>query len=122
MAQPEIEYMTLKEIVNIVDGEILCGEDDIERNVIHGFSSDLMSDVLTLLDDDILLITGLSNNQSIRTAEMSDIRQILFVRNKVPTETMIQMAREHDITLITTKYSMFKTSGLLFSSGLKPVY
>lgn len=114
--------MTLREVVKIVDGQVLCGEDDIERDVIHGFSSDLMSDVLTLLDDDILLITGLSNNQSIRTAEMSDIRQILFVRNKVPTQTMIEMANEHGIALITTKYSMFKTSGLLFSSGLQPVY
>jgi predicted transcriptional regulator len=114
--------MTLQEVVTIVDGTVLCGQEDIQRNVIHGFSSDLMSDVLTLLDDDILLITGLSNNQSIRTAEMSDIRQILFVRNKIPTQTMIQMAKEHGITLITTKYSMFKASGLLFSSGLQPVY
>ncbi|NCB01023.1 MAG: hypothetical protein EOM67_02515 [Spirochaetia bacterium] len=114
--------MTLSEVVKLVDGNVLCGEDDLQRNVIHGFSSDLMSDVLTLLDDDILLITGLSNNQSIRTAEMSDIRQILFVRNKLPTKTMIQMAQEHNITIITTKYSMFKASGLLFSSGLAPVY
>ena len=114
--------MTLSDVVNIVDGEVLCGEAELERNVIHGFSSDLMSDVLTLLDDDILLITGLSNNQAIRTAEMSDIRQILFVRNKVPTKTMIQMAQEHGITIITTKFSMFKASGLLFSSGLEPVY
>ena len=81
-----------------------------------------MSDVLTLLADDILLITGLSNNQAIRTAEMSDISHILFVRDKVPTPTMISLAEEHNITLITTPYSMFRSSGLLFKHGLDPVY
>jgi hypothetical protein len=53
---------------------------------------------------------------------MSDIMQILFVRNKRPTQAMIDLAEEHGITLITTSYSMFRASGLLFSHGLKPVY
>ena len=114
--------MTLKEVVEAVNGTVLCGEESLDREVHLGFASDLMSDVLTLLEDDILLITGLSNNQAIRTAEMSDIMQILFVRNKKPTKTMVDLAREHGITIITTPYSMFRSSGLLFSNGLKPVY
>src|SRR5690554_3933159 len=114
--------MKLSKIVEIVDGTVICGAENLDNEVYLGFSSDLMSDVLTLLADDILLITGLSNNQAIRTAEMSDILQILFVRNKKPNKTMIDLATEHGITLITTPYSMFKTSGLLFSKGLEPVY
>lgn len=114
--------MKLSEVVQIVDGTVLCGEEHLDREIQLGFASDLMSDVLTLLADDILLITGLSNNQAIRTAEMSDILQILFVRNKKPTKTMLDLANEHSITIITTPYSMFKTSGLLFSKGLKAVY
>ncbi len=114
--------MTLKEVVEIVNGTVLCGEESLDREVHLGFASDLMSDVLTLLADDILLITGLSNNQAIRTAEMSDILQILFVRNKKPTKTMIDLAKEHGITIITTPYSMFRSSGLLFGKGLQSVY
>jgi predicted transcriptional regulator len=114
--------MTLKDVVDIVQGTVLCGQQSLDREVHLGFASDLMSDVLTLLEDDILLITGLSNNQAVRTAEMSDIMQILFVRNKRPTQGMIDLAKEHGITIITTGYSMFRASGLLFSHGLKPVY
>lgn len=114
--------MTLQEVVSVVDGTVVCGEDQLSREVKLGFASDLMSDVLTLLADDILLITGLSNNQSIRTAEMSDICQILFVRHKQPTQTMINLANEHGIVLITTAYSMFKASALLYQHGLAPVY
>ncbi|MDD3822158.1 MAG: DRTGG domain-containing protein [Sphaerochaetaceae bacterium] len=114
--------MKLSDVVQIVNGTVLCGQENLEREVRLGFASDLMSDVLTLLADDILLITGLSNNQAIRTAEMSDILQILFVRNKRPTKTMLDLAHEHGITVITTPYSMFRSSGLLFKNGLDPVY
>lgn len=114
--------MTLQEVVVIVQGTVVCGNENLNREIHLGFASDLMSDVLTLLADDILLITGLSNIQAIRTAEMSDILQILFVRNKRPTKAMIDLATEHNITIITTPYSLFRSSGLLFNHGLKPVY
>ncbi|MGI6432646.1 MAG: DRTGG domain-containing protein [Sphaerochaetaceae bacterium] len=114
--------MKLSEVVRIVNGTVLSGAENLDKEVLLGFSSDLMSDVLTLLADDILLITGLSNNQAIRTAEMSDISHILFVRNKFPTKTMLDLANEHGITIITTPFSMFRASGLLFEQGLEPVY
>ncbi len=114
--------MKLREIVEIVQGTVVCCDSHLDQDVKMGFSSDLMSDVLTLLADDILLITGLSNNQAIRTAEMSDITNILLVRNKQPSQAMIDMAIELDIALIKTPMSSFKASGLLFSNGLSPVY
>ncbi len=114
--------MKLKEILECVDGKLVWGESHLEDEVKRGFASDLMSDVLTILEDDIILITGLSNNQSIRTAEMSDISNILLVRNKRPSQNMIDMAKELDISLSYTPYSLFKASGLLFAKGLKPVY
>lgn len=114
--------MKLREIVEIVQGKVVCGENHLDQEVKMGFASDLMSDVLTLLEDDILLITGLSNNQAVRTAEMSDISNILLVRNKQPSQAMIDMAKELDIALITTPFSLFRVSGLLYAHGLESVY
>jgi predicted transcriptional regulator len=114
--------MTLQEILTSVNGTLICGEEHLGRQVELGFASDLMSEVLTLLDDGILLITGLSNIQAIRTAEMSDITQILFVRGKRPTQNMTELASENGIVLMTTPYSMFRASYLLHKNGLKPVY
>lgn len=115
-------HMKLKDIIEGVDGQLVWGESHLEDEIKRGFASDLMSDVLTILEDDILLITGLSNNQAIRTAEMSDISNILLVRNKKPSQSMIDMAKELNIALASTPYSLFKASGLLFAKGLKPVY
>lgn len=114
--------MKLKDIIACVDGHLICGDSHLEDEITRGFASDLMSDVLTILEDDILLITGLSNNQAIRTAEMSDIKNILLVRNKKPSQNMIDMAQELNISLSYTSYSLFKASALLFNEGLKPVY
>ncbi len=114
--------MTLHEVVSCVNGKVVCCEEYLDRTVKLGFASDLMSDVLTLLDDNLLLVTGLTNIQSVRTAEMSDIGQILYVRNKQPTRDMTALAVEQGIVLITTPCSMFKASALLYQAGLLPVY
>src|SRR5574344_2653652 len=114
--------MILKKIVKLVDGKVICGEDRMDESVSYAFSSDLMSDVLTIKVDNFILITGLANIQSIRTAEMSDVQYILFVRGKKITEEMLELAKDNDVVVMKTDYSLFKTSGILYGAGLKPVY
>ncbi|MDR0660989.1 MAG: hypothetical protein LBG19_09375 [Prevotellaceae bacterium] len=114
--------MTLKEIAGLTDAQILCGARKLNEAIDFCFASDLMSDVLTLKVSDVLLITGLVNIQSIRTAEMSDIPYILFVRNKEVTPDMIKLAEENDMLLMKSNYSMFKASGILFEAGLKGIF
>ena len=113
--------MTIRDIVSAVCGEVVCGKDRLEENVEYAFASDLMSDVLTIKTDDFLLITVLANVQSGRTAEMSDVRYILFVRDKAVTEDMAAIAEENGMVVVRTAYSMFKSSGILYGAGLKPV-
>ncbi len=114
--------MKIKEICDIVDASVVCGEQFMEKQVKNGFASDLMSDVLTLDTDDLLLITGLTNMQTLRTAEMADISCLLFVRNKKVTDEMKKLAMENDMILLECKYSVFRTVGLLYDAGLEPVY
>lgn len=114
--------MKIKEIADLVHGKMVCGEEHQENEVNIAFASDLMSDVLTVKIDNLLLITGLVNVQTIRTAEMSDIQCLLLTRNKVVTPEMKEIAQENDMVLITTPYSTFKTSGILYANGINPVY
>jgi predicted transcriptional regulator len=114
--------MKVKEIVKLIDGQIICGEDRMDESVVYAFSSDLMSDVLTIKVDNFILITGLANIQSIRTAEISDVQFILFVRGKKVTEEMISLAKDNGMAIIQTDYSLYKTSGILYGAGLMPVY
>ncbi len=95
----------------------------MENRIIRkAFSSDLMSDVLTLDEEHILLITGLTNVQLIRTAEIADIEVVLLARNKKASEEMIRLAEETGLVLLETPYSIFRASGILYENGLQPVY
>jgi predicted transcriptional regulator len=105
-----------------LNAEIVCGEDQISKIVDRAFASDLMSDVLTLKSNQIMLITGLCNIQTIRTMEMADLNTVVFVRGKKATEDMISIAQENDMIVLQTDFSMFRTSGVLWEAGIKPVF
>lgn len=109
-------------IQKLIEGKVVAGQKFLDRDITKAFSSDLMSDVLTLDEEDILLITGLANVQLLRTAEMADIHVVILARNKPATADMIQLAEENRIVLIETPFSIFRASGVLFSNGIKPLY
>src|SRR5574344_1400595 len=109
--------MKVIEIAAAVDANIIQGKATEEKKIDYGFASDLMSDVLTLSADNILLITGLCNIQTIRTAEMANIEVILFARGKQVSQEMIIEAKENDIILLQSKFSVFKCSALLDKIG-----
>ena len=113
--------MKAKEIAELLNGKIV-GCQDSQEELTNAFSSDLMSDVLRLGGECSLLITGLCNIQTIRTAEMAMINTIILARGKTADEEMIEHAIDNDITIIETEYSIFKTSGILYTHGIKPMY
>ena len=113
--------MTLKEIVDKLGATVPLGAEKLGMEVEHAFASDLMSDELTLKDTPVL-VTGLCNVQTIRTCDMANLDVVIFVRNKKPTEDMIELAEDNDMVLICTAYSMFKTCGILYQAGMKPLY
>ncbi|MFP4376330.1 MAG: DRTGG domain-containing protein [Spirochaetales bacterium] len=114
--------MTAQTIAELVNGVFLCGEENSAREVRYAFAADLMSDVLTLTHDDVLFITGLVAPQTIRTAVVSDISTILFVRNKNVPTSIISIAKENDITLVSSPFSMYRASGTLFTAGLEAIF
>ena len=90
--------------------------DDIEINAACG--ADLMSDALAFGENKGLLLTGLNNPQSIRTAEMMDISCVMIVRGKEPDEALVELANEKEIVVMKTDYSMYSACGRLYQAGL----
>ena len=111
--------MTIREAMEIVHAQLLCGEERLDEEVHTACGSDLMSDVLAFSKDAAILLTGLCNPQSVRTAEMMDVKCLLYVRDKRPTMEMIELADEAGIVVLTTGHRMFSACGLLYESGLR---
>ncbi len=110
--------MKISEIKEILNAEVLTGEELLDTEVIAACGSDLMSDVLAFVKDQALLLTGLLNPQVIRTAEMLDMKAIIFVRGKKPEESVIDLAEERKLILLSTELPLYVACGKLYSSGL----
>lgn len=110
--------MELNNIKSIVEGKVMAGEEHLEYNVEYCYGCDLMSDVLAYVKNNVLLLTGLVHPQVIRTADMLDLKAIVFVRGKEPSEEMIEMAEENGMVLISTKHSLYTACGMLYKEGL----
>lgn len=111
--------MEIGEVARLIEADVLIGEESLDREVHFACGCDLMSDVLAFVEDGTLLLTGLTNHQVIRTAEMIDVFAIVFVRGKVPTQEIIDMAKERNIILMSTDYTLFEACGILYQAGLK---
>ena len=110
--------MTLNDVRRILEAEVLAGDHLLHKEVKMVCGSDLMSDVLALGKPGALLLTGLTNPQVVRTAEMADLGAICFVRGKTPGHETLELADAKNIPLLTTHLSMFASCGQLFESGL----
>lgn len=113
--------MKIGEISELLCAEILCGRQFLDQEVNYAFGSDLMSDVLAYVKGQTVLLTGLTNPQVIRTAEMADINVIIFVRGKRPEMEIISLAEENNMVLLLTKDTMYTSCGKLYSKGLQGV-
>ena len=110
--------MKISQIQELLNAEVVCGEDQLDREVNSACGSDMMSDVLAYVKDQAVLLTGLVNAQVVRTAEMMDMVCVVFVRSKAPTKEMITLAEEHGMVLLKTQKRMYEACGKLYAAGL----
>lgn len=112
--------MKLGDIATLLAAEVLIGDDQaLQMEIKIACGADLMSDVLAYTKENSLLLTGLSQSQVIRTAELMDLNAVVFVRGKKPDQKAIQLAKEKNIPLLMTNLPLFESCGLLFSKGVR---
>ena len=111
--------MTLEEVRQILEAKVIVGSNlhEIEVEIVCG--ADLMSDVLAFAKTGAFLLTGLTNEQVVRTADMADIVAICFVRGKTPPEETVELAARKNLPLLATQLPMFESCGQLYRNGLK---
>lgn len=110
--------MKINTIVELLNAEVLCGEDKLGTHVYSACGSDMMSDVLAFVKEQAVLLTGLVNPQVVRTAEMMDMRCIVFVRGKKPSADVIELADDCGIVVLASEERMYTACGKLYANGL----
>ena len=110
--------MKISKIAELLRADVLCGEELLDGEVCSACGCDMMSDVLAFVKEQAVLITGLCNPQVVRTAEMMDMRCIVFVRGKMPPSEVIDLARESGIVVLSSSERMYVACGILYANGL----
>lgn len=113
--------MTIADMVSVLHARVLCGEERLATPVYTACCSDLMSDVLAFVNEKTVLITGLTNHHVLRTADMLDLKCLVFARGKVPGEELLEQAQEQGLVVMTTPETAFTACGLLYQAGLRGV-
>ena len=110
--------MKIEKVAALTDAKILACKEAAGEEVFSACGSDMMSDVLAYVKDQAVLLTGLVNLQVVRTAEMMDMNCIVFVRSKMPTAEMIELAKDCGMVILATNKRMYEACGILYSNGL----
>jgi predicted transcriptional regulator len=113
--------MKLADVKEILEADIIVGEDKLETQVTGGAASDLMSDLLRNPKEGALLLTGLTTVQVIRTSVIAGMGAVMFVRGKRPDASVTEMARQHGLPLLSSPFNMYSSCGRLFNRGLKSI-
>jgi hypothetical protein len=112
------EIRTFLECQSVSPGAL---DPDSAIDIQCAYASDLMSDILVKVKPGSLLLTGLTNNQVVRTGKVAAVGAIIFVRGKKPNADTVKLAEQYNIPLLTTDISMFDACGMLFAQGIKGV-
>ena len=113
--------MTLNDVKNLLNCDILTGEEKLSIEIKDVVASDGMSEILAFARSGELMITGLTNIQSIRTADIAGACAVIYCRGKKPDSKVIEFAQKIDIPVLITKMVMFDICGILYNKGLRGV-
>lgn len=111
--------MDLRDVQKLLQAEVLACKDGLQRPIESCCGSDMMSDVLAFTKSNTLLCTGLTNMQVVRTAELTDLSALVFVRGKKPDAEIVAEAEENNIPVLSTDYTLFETCGILYQAGVR---
>jgi predicted transcriptional regulator len=113
--------MTLDDVKELLDCKLLTPDADLSKEIEEVVASDGMSEILAFARSDELMITGLTNIQSIRTADIAGVCAVIYCRGKCPADNVVEFAQRKDIPVLVTDMVMFDICGILYNKGLRGV-
>lgn len=107
--------MTLKEVIQKLNWEVITGQELLENQITGGYCSDLLSDVMGNANEGNVWLTIQVHNNIVAVAALKELSAILLVKGLKATEGAIEAAKEEGIAILQTKEPAFETAGKLYN-------
>jgi predicted transcriptional regulator len=113
------ETMTVRDVIKLLEAEVLSGEDKLDAIVQYIGASDMMSDVLAYARPGMMLITSITTSQAIRTGLVTETLGMIIAQNKTVPPQIVKMAQDNNFLLLRTRFLKFTACGRLYNAGFK---
>lgn len=106
--------MKLSEIAEKLDLTVLVKGDGFEKEVLGGYTSDLLSDVMGNIGEGMVWITLQAHRNSIAVASLKEAAAIILIGGAMPYGETLEQAKKEGISILCTNMPAFETSGLIY--------
>jgi len=110
--------VTLKEISEALNLEVLCGKELLEREIQGGYVSDLLSDVMAMAKKGSIWLTLQCHPNIIAVAVLKQLAGIVIVNKKKPEQATLSKAVAKGVPVLFCHYPAFETVGKLYNMGV----
>ncbi len=98
---------------------VKAGSGHLEKEVVGGYVSDLLSDVLAHAEDGVLWITLHIHHNIVAVAAHKGLAGIVLVQGRIPAADTIAKAEEEGIPILVSDLPAFELVGRLYKAGLR---
>ncbi|HHV41077.1 MAG: DRTGG domain-containing protein [Bacteroidales bacterium] len=106
--------MTVKEMAQTLGLKVLAGEGGLEKKIIGGYTSDLLSDVMGYADAGYVWITLQTHKNVMAIASLKELAAVVLVKGFEPDADTVELAEQEDIPILSTTEQAFELSGRLY--------
>ena len=111
--------MTVAEVAEKLNGTLTGVSADAGREVLGGYVSDLLSDVMTHAQEGDLWVTLQKHPNIVAVAHVRGLAGVVIINGRQPEpETLARAAEEH-VPIVSTPLSAFEAAGILYQLGLR---
>ena len=107
--------MLVKDLINNLKLELICGENGVNNKVMGGYSSDLLRDVMGRAQEGQVWITLQTHKNIMAVASLKDLSAIILTKNAKPDKDTIDASEKENIPILSTNDSAFEISGKLYN-------
>lgn len=107
--------MKVSDLVKKFGLKVFSGETGLENEVIGGYVSDLLSDVMGNASENEVWITLQTHENVLAIALLKDLAAIILVKGFEPDPEMLKRSSEEGIPVLGTKWGTFEMAGKLYT-------
>ena len=111
--------MTVADAARELNGAVVGVQEDAAREVLGGYVSDLLSDVMANAQEGELWVTVQKHQNIVAVAHVRGLAGVVLINGRQPeAETMARATEEH-VPIVCTPLSAFEAAGILYGLGLR---